>query len=189
MAGVDATHPGHLQRKIPSVRTPWIIAWSCLTAATVQAGSAAIPVFHIAKSENKNQVHYAVKVDSHCRPVGEQPVYGYWRNLENGEKDVSKLLNHELPAYGLTEPRAIRVTPTGGEVHIALRGFPDRALIIQTLKTADGCRARALTSIAKQSAVLRSIYVKLGFLFSVDYAIVRGVRLPDGQPVQEKVDD
>jgi hypothetical protein len=36
---------------------------------------------------------------------------------------------------------------------------------------------------------LRSIYVEIGFLFSIEYVIIRGVRLKDSQPVQEKVND
>src|SRR5690348_6852763 len=59
-------------------------------------------VFYLAKSENKNQVHYAVRVDDRCRPVGAAPVYGYWRDLEVGPSATSRLLQHEQPAYGLT---------------------------------------------------------------------------------------
>jgi hypothetical protein len=146
-------------------------------------------VFHIEKSENKNQVHYAVQVDARCRPIGARPVYGYWRNLEVGPRDVSQLLSHEQPAYGLTDPRSVRSGDEGGEIRIGLRGFPDRPLTITTFREGSACRARAVTTIRKQPAVLTSIYVELGFLFSVDYVIVRGVRLADGVAVQEKVDD
>jgi hypothetical protein len=33
----------------------------------------------------------------------------------------------------------------------------------------------------------RSIYIDLGFLFSVNYALVRGIRLADGRAVQEQL--
>jgi Domain of unknown function (DUF4833) len=146
-------------------------------------------VFHIEKSENKNQVHYAVQVDAECRPLGQKPVYGYWRDLEVGPRAVSPLLSHEQPAYGLTDPRSVRRDRNGGEIRIGLRGFPDRALTITTFREGDKCRARTLTLIHKQAALLTSIYVKLGFLFSVDYVIVHGVRVADGVVVEEKVDD
>ena len=67
-----------------------------------------------------------------CRPVGPHPVYGYWRNLEVGPRDVAAMLNHEQAAYGLTEPRAVQRTADGGEIRIGLRGFPDRPLTITT---------------------------------------------------------
>jgi hypothetical protein len=157
---------------------------------TTRVPSAAVgSVFHIEKSENKNQVHYAVQVDAQCRPIGKRPMYGYWRNLQVGPRDTSPLLQHEQPAYGLTDPRSVRVDAAGGEIRIGLRGFPDRALTVTTFREADKCRARALTTIHKQPAVLTAIYVELGLLFSVDYVIVRGVRVADGVAVEEKVDD
>lgn len=146
-------------------------------------------VFHVEKSENKNQVHYAVRVDERCRPTGKAPVYAYWRDLEDGPKAVSPLLQHEQPAYGLTEPRATEVNESGGEIRIGMRGFPDRALRIVTFAEGGGCRARAYTPIEGAPAMLTSIYVELGFLFSVDYVLVRGLRVSDARPVKEKVDD
>jgi hypothetical protein len=152
-------------------------------------GAIVASVFFIAKSENKNEVHYAIQVDEQCRPFGNHPVYGYWRELESGPQVVSPLLHHELPAYGLNAPRAIRRDVSGGQVQLSLRGFPDRAVSVETFRGARGCEARATTLILKQAAVLQSIYVKIGFLFSVDYAILRGQRLSDGSAVQEKIDE
>lgn len=116
-------------------------------------------------------------------------MYGYWKEREKGPNVISKLLKRELPAYGLTAPRSIKVGNTGGEIRIGLRGFPDRLLIIETFRGETRCRARALTTIKKQRAVLRSIYVELGFLFSIDHVIVKGFRLDGGGAIQEKVDE
>jgi hypothetical protein len=41
-------------------------------------------VFIVAKNQNKNQVHYGVRLDPACSVVGAQPVYSYWRMLERG---------------------------------------------------------------------------------------------------------
>jgi hypothetical protein len=146
-------------------------------------------VFHIEKSENRNQVHYGVKVDPACRPVGAQPVYGYWRDLEKGPSVTSPLLSHEQVAYGLHEPRSIQLNREGGRIRLSLRGFPERTVFIDTLRQSGSCVARAQTTIAGQLAVLQSIYVKIGFLFSIDYAMVRGLRVSDRRPVQEKMHD
>ena len=166
-----------------------------LSAAAVDSAHARLPlapvssVFHIEKSENKNQVHYAVQVDAACRPLGEQPVYGYWRELERGPAAVSQLLEHEQPAYGLRAPRLVQRNDSGGLVRVSLRAFPDRPLAIELLRTPSGCGARALVTIASQPAMLSSIYVDLGFLFSVNYALLRGLRLTDGRALQEKIHD
>jgi hypothetical protein len=116
-------------------------------------------------------------------------VYGYWRDFEDGPTAMSPLLDREQSAYGLTAPRSIQTNDDGGRIQIGLRGFPDRALTIETFRGPGGCRARALTTIRRQPAVLRSIYVELGFLFSIDYVLIRGYRVADGRPIQEKVDD
>jgi hypothetical protein len=157
--------------------------------ARTAAGSPVHSVFFISKSENRNQVHYAVRVDAHCQPVGQRPVYGYWRDFEDGPRATSPLLDREQSAYGLTAPRWVRTEPTGGQIRIGLRGFPDRPLTIETFRTSEGCRARAHTTIARSPAVLRSIYVELGFLFSIDYVLIRGYSAQDGRPLQEKVND
>jgi hypothetical protein len=147
-------------------------------------------VFHIAKSENRNQVHYGVRVDSDCRLHTKTPVYGYWRDLEEGPRVTSPLLSREQPAYGLTQPRTVANTEQGGRVLIGLRGFPDRDITIQTFPAADGkCRAWAMTTVLKAPAILSSIYVELGFLFSIDFVLMRGIHISDKKPVQEKVED
>lgn len=146
-------------------------------------------VFHIEKSENRNQVHYAVRVDARCRPVGTLPVYGYWRDLEDGPKAISPLLAHQQAAYGLEPPLSIKRTDDSGEIRIRMRGFPDRTLLIMTFREGAACRARAFATIKAKPALLTSIYVEISPLFSVDYVILRGVGAADGKPVEEKVDD
>lgn len=146
-------------------------------------------IFRIEKSENRNQVHYAVHVDANCKPIGPRPIYGYWRDLERGPTAVSPLLDHEQRAYGLNEPRSIRIGDAASEIGISLRAFPERQLTVQVFRSGDRCFARTVTRIRNQPALLQSIYIDIGFLFSVNYASVRGVRVQDSKPIQEKVDD
>ncbi len=204
----EGPHHGQVRRSRarPRYRRPawllcaWLCAWSSVSllaprtraadpAQGTQQGNPVGSVFFISKSENRNQVHYAVQVDAQCQPKGKKPLYGYWRDFEVGPKATSPLLDREQSAYGLTDPRWVKSHGTGGEIRIGLRGFPDRPLTIQTFQTAAGCRANALTTIGKAPAALRSIYVEIGFLFSIDYVIVRGLRVQDGRPIQEKVSD
>jgi hypothetical protein len=179
--------------------TLWVVSMTAPLRASPdadpeRAGASALPIaathslFHIEKSENKNQVHYGVHVDQACRPVGEQPVYGYWRELERGPEVTSRLLDLEQPAYGLIAPRYVRQTPQGGQIRLSLRAFAKRPLIIDTFRAGAGrCATRTVVAIERQAAVLTSIYVDIGFLFSVNYALVRGVRVADGRLVQEKI--
>jgi hypothetical protein len=169
----------------------WLAAPRLLAAPAVALPSSSVEsVFHIGKSENRNQVHYAVHVDDACRPVGAQPVFAYWRELERGPNAISPLLERERPAYGIAQTRQTRPDQqdtTGGRVEVRLRAIPKRPLVIELFKAGTTCGARALVSIHKQPAVLTSVYVDMGALFSVNYALVRGIRVADGQPLQEKV--
>jgi hypothetical protein len=146
-------------------------------------------VFHIAKSENRNQVHYAIDVDERCRPRGKAPVRGYWRELEEGPRVTDTLRDHQQRAYGLTVPRAITIGDDGGDVRVSLRALSDRLLRVVTFREADRCRARTFTPIKKQPAILTSIYVELGFLYSIDYILLRGIRVADGKPIEERIED
>lgn len=160
-----------------------LIAGSFSWGHTATATPISIPLFFIAKSENRNQVHYAVQVDQWCRPEGRHPVYGYWREFEIGPTAVSRILDHEQSAYGLNEPR-ITITPQGGQIRVSLRGFPSRPLTIQTFRRQGRCAARTLVMINKQPADLQSIYLDIGFL-AVNSATIRGQR--DDNPVQERI--
>ena len=48
-------------------------------------------VFHVSKSQNRNQVHYALRLDQQCRPVGKAPVYGYWKKLEKRGRSKGRI--------------------------------------------------------------------------------------------------
>jgi len=144
-------------------------------------------IFHIAKSENRNQVHYGARIDEACRPVGAAPIYAYWRMFERGPQHTEPLLNREQPGYGLGAQQILTRTNRGGTVSIQLRAWPDRPVRIELFRASTGCAARAMLDIQHQPAVIQSIYIDIGFLFSINYAVVRGIRLKDGQPIQEKL--
>src|SRR5687767_11854088 len=100
-------------------------------------------VFFIEKSENRNQVHYGVRVDRNCAPIGDEPVYGYWRNFEEGKDARSPLLSIEQRGYGVSIERSKARATGGGTVHFSLRGLAGRRIVIDTFSTPQGCRAVA----------------------------------------------
>lgn len=139
-------------------------------------------VAYVAKSENKNQVHYAVALDDRCMPAGPKPVFGYWQNRERGLPPVEPLLDREQRAYGIASQSV-----SGNRVTIKLRALPDRAIVFETGPDGEACSARALAPIEGKMARLDNVYVKLGFPFRVKYLLVQGTGLDDGQPLRERV--
>lgn len=162
-----------------------VLACVCSLPSSTRAEGAALTgrpidsVFFIEKSENRNQVHYGVRVDRNCAPTGDAPVYGYWRNLEEGKDARSSLLGIEQRGYGVSIARSQARPTGGGSVQFTLRGLAGRRIVIDTFSTPQGCRAVAAARILDQVAELRSIYVKLGGLlnFQVDQLLLRGTAL------------
>lgn len=139
--------------------------------------------FHIAKSENKNEVHFAIRLDEQCRLVGDEPVVAYWRDREVSEVETSELLFIERPAYDVGKVKV--VSPR--HVRFVLRAIPQRAVDLEVVKADDGrCVARAIAKIGGEAARLRRIFVELSG-WSVDYLTIRAERLRDGVLLEERV--
>jgi hypothetical protein len=143
-------------------------------------------VFLIAKSENKNQVHYGVRLDEACNVMGANPVYGYWRMLENNG-EIEPILSREVRAYGIDPVQRIEKTGAITTVHARMNAIPDRMIRVTVTRAAGRCEARATTSIAGNEANLRFIYIRLSWPFGVDYILLRGWRLIDGHSIEEKI--
>lgn len=158
-------------------------AGDAVAASQVQFGPRDVrSVAYVAKSENKNQVHYAVALDERCMPVGPSPVYGYWQMHERGPSVVEPILDREQRAYGIASQSV-----SGNRVSVRLRALSDRPVVFETSRNGDGCAARAIAPIDGKMARLANVYVKLGFPFRVQYMLVQGVGLDDGQARREQV--
>ncbi|QSQ16016.1 DUF4833 domain-containing protein [Myxococcus landrumensis] len=161
-----------------------LTAFSALAAteASAQTHSA----FFLSRSENRNQVHYALRLDEACRPVGTQPVFVYWRMLERGESEVEDLLGVEQPVYGLDGTQQVEATADGWKVRIRLRAFPERPIDITTTASRGPCTVQAWTKVGAHVAQLEHIFVKTSWPFSVDFVRLDGMT-PDGSTVTELV--
>jgi hypothetical protein len=139
-----------------------------------------ISAFFISKSENKNQVHYAVRVDGTCKPVGPNPVRAYWRELERGPGVTSPLLEREQAAYGIGSQKL-----QGGRVVVTLAALPSRPLTIETARGADGaCHAWTHATIGGEDAQLWQIHVVLKVL-GIDSIVLTGWTWTDRRVVRE----
>jgi hypothetical protein len=144
-------------------------------------------VFFVAKSENRNQVHYGVHLDETCSPAGRTPVFAYWRMFEHGPLATEALLPLEVPAYGVAEQSVLARGPTGGQVAVSLRALRARTIVIASRRQGDGCTAEATTTIGGAPAALGNVYAQLSWPFGVAYLTLSGRDLADGREVRERV--
>ena len=116
-------HVGNLGR--PAVIATAMALLASIGAFGARAGAAdsseIASVFFVAKSENRNQVHYGVRLDSRCVPVGDRPVFAYWRMFERGPGATEALLPIEVGAYGVVEQHVVSQGVAGGSVRVSMR--------------------------------------------------------------------
>jgi hypothetical protein len=144
--------------------------------------------FYVAKSENRNQVHYAVRVDPECRPLGARPVFAYWQRLREGKRVDEPLVGLGTRFYGASDEQRVSPGRTGGQVDIFVKALPRLHIQIAIEKTDRGCRAVAFTSIAGARARLSHAFLQLARLkLKLKYVELVGERL-DGTGVTERID-
>jgi len=148
---------------------------------------AATPLFSISKSENRNVVQFAERLDASCAPVGDAPVFAYWRMLEHGPAATEPLLAREQPAYGIASQAVAARSGDGGAVRVVLRALPRAPLYVESRRSArtGACEASARTPIEGVEARLFNVHAVLRWPFGVAQLVVSGWSLADGRPVRD----
>jgi hypothetical protein len=145
-------------------------------------------VFAIGKSDDGNQVQYGVRLDGACRPVGAEPVVGYWREYDRGPG--APLLPFswlDKTGYGIERQVVDPPWAPGTTVAMTIRTARTREIDVVASKTADGtCAAEARVTIFGRRARLKLIFVQLTGPF-VAWVEIRGVALDTGEAVNERV--
>jgi uncharacterized protein DUF4833 len=144
-------------------------------------------VFFVAKSENRNQVHYGISLDQACAPAGVAPVFAYWRMLERGPLATEPLLSREAPAYGFLEQRTLQRNERGGRVLLTLNAMPKRPIVVDSAVAGVACTATASATIDQVPASLSSVFVQLRWPFGVAYLVLSGSASSDGHMVRERL--
>lgn len=146
-------------------------------------------LFFISKSDNRNRVDYGIRLDSHCAPYGDEPVFPYWRDFEASPPVRTKPLGtFSGMAYGISTQKVVKRTSSGGEATIRLKQV-GRTIFIKTSRAEDGrCKALVRTQIGSVPyAELLSIFVKLAGPLSVSYIDVKGKNLQTAKLIQERL--
>jgi hypothetical protein len=164
-----------------------LVAYALPASGTSPQTRSIVPVFSIAKSENKNQVQYVVQLDATCEPEGAAPVLAYWRMLEQSPTQTAPILPREVRAYGLASQTVVARDASGGQVRFSLNALPARPMTIVTWRGGDGaCRAVATAWIAGAPAHLFNVFVQLKW-DGVDYLLLRGWSMDGSHVVVEKL--
>lgn len=157
-------------------------------AEQTRAAAFDLPLFTISKSENRNQVQYVVRVDAHCAPLTDTPVWAYWRMMELGPTKTAPLLGREQPAYGMAGQWMLERGLEGGKIRLVLRAMPSRPIEIQTGRSAAGtCVATSTVLVSGAPAHLFGVYVKLKWPIGVDYLLIQAWSLDGARIVTERV--
>ena len=161
---------------------------AALTFATARPAAAApadglveVPLFLVTKSENRNRVLYALRVDAKCMPVGEAPIRPYWQMFEKGANVTEPLLSREERAYGLHQ------TVRSDVVRMTLNALPEREITVITWRSSGACMAAAWTTVRGERARLVDVHAVLAWPIGIDHLVVQG-RTRDGRLVEEIVE-
>jgi hypothetical protein len=145
-------------------------------------------LFTISKSENRNEVQYAVHVDEHCAPAPGAPIWAYWRMLERGPAVTEPLLPREHRAYGLASQSVLERTAEGGKAALTLMAVPSRPVSVETFRGPNGeCKARSTTTVSGENVLLFNVYVKLAWPIGVSYLLLQAWSLDEKRILTEKL--
>lgn len=144
------------------------------------------PLFSISKTENRNYVQFAERLDPSCAPTGTAPVYAFWQMLERGPSAVEPLLPLEEPAYGIGSQSVLAGSDGRSLVRVTLRALPRSPLFVESRRGAGGaCEASARTPISGVDARLFNVHAVLRWPFGIARLLVSGWSLADGRAVRE----
>jgi hypothetical protein len=144
-------------------------------------------LFSISKSENKNQVQYAIRLDDNCAPWDDTPVFAFWRMLEKDAQATEPLLPREEQAYGIASQTVVARGPSGGKVRLVLRALPNRPIEIQTVRHDGACIALSTVPIGGAPAHLYNVHARLKWPFGVDYLLLSGWSMDGTRVLKEEL--
>lgn len=168
-----------------------LLALSAVTATVAHAGEQRFKandirtLFAIGKNTNRNEVQYGIRLDGECVPIGNEPVYAYWRDYEKGPEVTDDLSMLDRSVYGIRNQKVLARTVTESKILMSLKATPDRGIAVFIRKRDGKCVAESIATINGGAAMLERVFVHVAGFMSVDWIELRG-RL-NGQPAIERV--
>jgi hypothetical protein len=167
---------------------------SLLAAVTVCVAADASPrfgandirtLFFIGKSDDHNEVHYGIHLAPDCTPIGDEPIFAYWRQVEQGPNVFDDLNLLDRTVYGVRRQTVLKRTPEETRIQMTLRATSDRSVTIIVNRRDGKCVSDAVAAIQGRPAHLERIFVHVAGLFKVDWIEIRGTS--GGNVVVERV--
>ena len=165
-----------------------IVTFSASAAADSRFGPNDVrTLFEIGKNLDRNVVQYGIRLDKDCVPVGDEPIYAYWRQFEKGP-DVTEDLNFlDKQGYGIKGEWVVKRDPAGSKVLMTLRAT-DRPIAVLVKKNDDGkCVADTIAKINGEQAHLERVFVHVAGFLKIDWIEIRGTSVASGKPAIERV--
>jgi hypothetical protein len=114
------------------------------------------PLFFIAKSDSRNEVHYAVAMDAHCR-LAADPVRAYWlRRGDSAQPPRPLSFLEQTLVYGVRASRS-----QAHRVEFSLAADHTRPIVVETSLEQTGCQLNARVKILGEWAAPRFAYVEI----------------------------
>ncbi len=147
-------------------------------------------LFHIKRSRNKNEVHYAIRLDKECKPISKEPAFVYWLNLEDRHGQTYPIKWHERPGFAIEDQRIIKPDL----VQMTLKALPEKNINIEISKNSKKnakrkCKAIPRLIIKGKKTIFKEVYVfaiPRFFIPIVQWVDIFGI-LPSGKIIKERV--
>ncbi len=165
-----------------------IVTYAGVAAADSRFGPYDVrTLFEIGKNLDRNVVQYGIRLDKDCVPIGDEPIYAYWRQFEKGP-DVTEDLNFlDKQGYGIKGEWVTKRDPAGSKVLMTLRAT-DRPIAVLVKKGDDGkCVGDSIAKINGEQAHLEKVFVHVKSWLNVDWVEIRGTSVASGKPIVERV--
>jgi len=121
-------------------------------------------------------------------PVGDEPIYAYWRQFEQGPEVTEDLNFLDKRGYGIAGEWVTKREPDGSKVLMKLRATEDRGIAVLVKKGADGkCVADTISTINGQQSHLHKVFVHVAGFLKVDWIEIKGNQTKDGAAIVERV--
>jgi len=152
-----------------------------------EARGRSVVLFEIRKTENRNRVVFALNVDDSCSPLGERPVFAYWRMIERGPEAREPLLMLERRVYGVARQNVVRGA-SDTRVDVRLRAIDERTIRVRSRSEAGRCVAEATTTIDGAVSRVDDVLVVQSGPMSVEFVELRGRDVATGTPRVARID-